>query len=420
MSVPAASVISVTSVAQSPTGLTELSAAEARRLALHAQGLIGAPDRRAGVKGVLHALGAVQLDTISVLARSHELVPYARLGAVGREAIEKAYWNHEAHGASTFEYWAHAACILPVEEWPTFAYRRANYRTRQNGGWGMPTTSETTATVLAKLRDEGPLTTADFGGGQAPARASGKRSAEWWDWSDTKIAVEKLLATGDVVCVERRGWRRVYDLPQRALPKPILDAADLTSEEAHIRLLALAGARLGVGTIGDLADYYRLRIPDAKPLMDRTGLIPVTVRGWSQPAWADPAALDLLAAGGPRGRHRTTLLSPFDSLIWERDRMERLFGMVHRIEAYTPAAKRVHGYFAMPLLAGGKLLGRVDPKREGTTLVARKVSLDTPNAALPMADALREAASWVGCDHVAVEQVTSGAAVEAALRAALA
>ena len=409
---PAASVISVTSVPQSPTGLTELSADEARRLALHAQGLIGAPDRRAGVKGVLHKLGAVQLDTISVLARSHELVPFARLGAVGREAVEKAYWNHEAHGASTFEYWAHAACILPVEEWPTFAYRRAHYRTRQNGGWGMPTTSETIATVLAKLREEGPLTTVDFGGA--------RKSAEWWDWSDTKIAVEKLLATGDVVCVERRGWRRVYDLPERALPKPVLDAPELSSEEAHVRLLALAGARLGVGTIGDLADYYRLRIPDAKPLLDRTGLIPVTVRGWSQPAWADPAALDLLAAGGPRGRHRTTLLSPFDSLIWERDRMERVFGMVHRIEAYTPAAKRVHGYFAMPLLAGGKLLGRVDPKREGKTLVARKVSLHTPSAASAMADALREAATWVGCDHVAVEHVTSGATAEAALRAALA
>ncbi|NUP46778.1 MAG: winged helix-turn-helix domain-containing protein [Catenulispora sp.] len=409
MSVPAASVACVTSA---PLHRTELSADEARRLALHAQGLIGAPDRRNGVAGLLNGLGAVQLDTISVLARSHELVPYARLGAIGREAVEKAYWNHDAHGASTFEYWAHAACILPVGEWPTFAYRRAAYRARENGGWGMPTTSETTATVLAKLRDEGPLTTADFGGA--------RKSAEWWDWSDTKIAVEKLLATGDVVCVERRGWRRVYDLPERALPKPVLDAPEPTPEEAHIRLLALAGARLGVGTIGDLADYYRLKIPEAKPLMDRTGLVPVTVRGWSQPAWADPAALDLLAAGGPRGRHRTTLLSPFDSLIWERDRMERIFGMVHRIEAYTPAAKRVHGYFAMPLLAGGKLLGRVDPKREGKTLVAKKVSLDTPSAAQPMADALREAATWVGCDSVVVEQVTSGGAGEAALRVALA
>ncbi|NUR28359.1 MAG: winged helix-turn-helix domain-containing protein [Catenulispora sp.] len=406
MSVPATSVGSVTSL-EPPR--TELSADEARRLALSAQGLIGAPDRRAGVKGVLHTLGAVQLDTISVLARSHELVPYARLGAIGREAIEHAYWNHEAHGASTFEYWAHAACILPVEEWPTFAYRRAHYRTRENGGWGMPTPPETIAAVLGKLRDEGPCTTADFGGA--------RKSTEWWDWSDTKIAVEKLLATGDVVCVERRGWRRVYDMPERALPEAVLDTPEPTSEEAHVRLLTLAGERLGVGTIGDLADYYRLKIPAAKPLMDRTGLIPVTVQGWNQPAWAAPAALESLATGGPRGRHRTTLLSPFDSLIWERDRMERIFGMVHRIEAYTPAATRVHGYFAMPLLSGGKLLGRVDPKREGKTLIAKKVSLDTPSAARPMADALREAATWVGCENVVVEQVTGTG--EAELRAAL-
>jgi uncharacterized protein YcaQ len=389
---------------------TELTAAEARRLALHAQGLIGAPDRRAGVKGALRDLGAVQLDTISVLARSHELVPYARLGAVGREAVEKAYWNHEAHGASTFEYWAHAACILPVEEWPTFAYRRADYRARDSGGWSLPTTREAEALVLGKLHDLGPCMTSDFGGA--------RKSAEWWDWSETKVAVEKLLAIGDVVCVERRGWRRVYDLPERALPKTVLDAPEPTREESYIRLLSLAGRRLGIGTIAEIADYYRLKIPAARPLMDRTGLVPVTVRGWSQPAWADPAALDLLAAGGPRGRHRTTLLSPFDSLIWERDRMERIFGMVHRIEAYTPAAKRVHGYFAMPLLSGGELLGRVDPKREGKTLVARKVSLNKAAAVQPMADALREAAAWVGCDNVAVEQVTPAESA-APLRAAL-
>jgi uncharacterized protein YcaQ len=409
----------VTSAASSaPAPKTELSADEARRLALHAQGMIGVPDRRGGVEGVLRDLGAVQLDTISVLARSHELVPFARLGAVGRTEIEKAYWNHEAHGASTFEYWAHAACILPVEQWPVFAYRRTAYRDRADGSWGMATTREAEALVLGKLRDEGPCMTSDFEGGQVRERASGKHRAEWWDWSDTKVAVEKMLATGDVVCVERRGWRRVYDLPERALPKAALDAPEPTREESHIRLLALAGSRLGVGTIGDIADYYRLKIPEAKPLMERTGLVPVTVRGWSQPAWADPAALELLAAGGPRGRHRTTLLSPFDSLIWERDRMERIFGMVHRIEAYTPAAKRVHGYFAMPLLAGGRLLGRVDPKREGKTLVARKVSLEKASAVQPMAEALREAAGWVGCEAVAVEQVTPAPAA-AALRAAL-
>jgi uncharacterized protein YcaQ len=376
----------------------ELTADEARRLALHAQGLIGAPDRRSGAGGVLRDLGAVQLDTISVLARSHELVPYARLGAISRASVERTFWNHEPHGATSFEYWAHAACVLPVEDWPTFAYRRAAYRARESSAWNMTTREGAAKEVLARLRAEGPLTSTELGGA--------RKTAEWWDWSEGKIAVESLLAAGDVVCVERRAWKRVYDLPERALPQPVLDAPEPTQEESYRVLLRQAGRRLGVGTIGDLTDYYRLKIPEARPLLADTGLVPVTVRGWNQPAWADPEALALLAAGGPRGRHRTTLLSPFDSLIWERDRMERIFGMFHRIEAYTPAAKRIHGYFAMPLLSGGKLIGRADPKREGRTLVAKQVSLDADAAVRPMAEALREAASWVGCDSVRVEQVT--------------
>lgn len=392
------------------SGIPEITADEARRLALHAQGLLGAPDRRAGVRGVLRDLGAVQLDTISVLARSHELVPYARLGAVGRGAVDGTFWTHEAHGATSFEYWAHAACILPVEEWPTFAYRRTAFRDGKNGAWGKAHAQEAARTVLARLRDEGPLTSTELGGA--------RRTAEWWDWSEGKIAVEALLAVGEVVCVERRSWKRVYDLPERALPKAVLDAPEPTEQESYLRLLRMAGRRLGVGTLGDLTDYYRLKVTRARPLMERTGLVPVTVRGWEQPAWADPDALALLAAGGPRGRHRTTLLSPFDSLIWERDRMERMFGMFHRIEAYTPAAKRLHGYFAMPLLSGGRLLGRADPKREGRTLVARKVSLETDAAVRPMAEALREAAAWVGCDAVRVEAV-GPERVAAALRKAV-
>jgi uncharacterized protein YcaQ len=385
--------------AATPAPQHDLDADEARRLALHAQGLIGSPDRRSGAGGVLRDLGAVQLDTISVLARSHELVPYARLGAIGREAVDRTFWNHEPHGATSFEYWAHAACVLPVEDWPTFAYRRAAYREVANSSsWWNKASAEAVASVLARLRDEGPSTSTDLGGA--------RKTANWWDWSEAKVAVEKLLAFGDVICVERRSWKRVYDLPERALPKEILDAPEPTLEESYVKLLRQAAQRLGVGTLGDLTDYYRLKIPLARPLMADTGLVPVTVRGWDQPAWADPEALALLSAGGPRGRHRTTLLSPFDSLIWERDRMERIFGMFHRIEAYTPAAKRVHGYFAMPLLSGGKLLGRADPKREGKTLVARKVSLDTDSAVRPMAEALAEAASWVGCDSVRVEQVS--------------
>ncbi|MFJ8127941.1 winged helix-turn-helix domain-containing protein [Streptomyces hydrogenans] len=369
-----------------PKPAAELSAAEARRIALRAQGFLGAPDRRAGVRGVLRHLGQVQLDTISVLARSHELIPYARLGAVGRTTVEEAYWS-DGHA---FEYWSHAACILPVEEWPLFAFRRRAYRDRPH--WHHDLSDGSYAKVIDQLRAEGPRTATELGGA--------KNKGEWWDWSDTKIAVERALMYGEVVVTERRGWKRVYDLAERAIPASLRhDSFDDT--ECVRRLVRQAGEALGVGTRTDIADYHRLKAEQFDAVVADSGLVPVTVEGWGKPAWADPAAL----AAEPRGRHRTTLLSPFDSLIWERARTERIFGFTHRLEAYVPKPKRVHGYFAMPVLAGGRLVGRVDPAREGRTLVAKQVSLEGPKAVPAVAQALREAAEWVGCDTVRVERL---------------
>ena len=377
----------------SPGPTVTLSADEARRLALRAQGLLGAPDRRGGVHGVLQRLGAVQLDTISVLARSHELVPFARLGAVGRPAVEAAYWG----GGTTFEYWSHAACILPIDQWPLFAFRRRAFLARGHRWHRMADAERSCAEVLARLRSDGPLTSTDLGG----ARNGGP----WWDWSESKIAIEWLLDTGEVVCTERRGWKRVYDLAARAVPAELL-AQHLDDDDCLRRLVGQAGAALGVATRADLADHHRLRSRQVDAVVADSGLVPVAVQGWGRDgrpgaAWADPAALASL----PHGRHRTTLLSPFDSLIWDRARTERIFGFVHRLEAYVPRARRVHGYFAMPLLSGGRLLGRVDPAREGSVLVARQVSVASPGAVAPMARALREAADWVGCDAVKVERV---------------
>src|SRR4051812_49021381 len=374
-----------------------LSADEARRISLAAQGFLGAPDRRAGVPAMLRRLGAVQLDTISVLARSHELVAYARLGPVPRAKVEDAYWSGDA-----FEYWAHAASVVPMSEWPWFAFRRRRMRARQKR-WHEVHRPAVDA-VRAQLRDEGPLTTKDLGGAKA--------SAEWWDWSEAKIAVEWLLDVGEVACVERRGWRRVYDLAERAIPPELLreEPSDAACLE---RLVGRAGRALGVATRADLADHHRLKLDEVDAAIEASGLVPVEVERWGAPAWADPAAL----ATPVRGRHRTTLLSPFDSLIWDRKRTTRVFGFEHRIEAYTPAPKRVHGYYAMPLLAGGRLVGRVDPKREGRTLHARQVSLD-PREVERMASALREAAEWVGCDAVALGEVSPREAAPA-LRAAL-
>ncbi|MFH8895798.1 winged helix-turn-helix domain-containing protein [Streptomyces coeruleorubidus] len=378
-----------------PRPATELSADEARRLALRAQGFLGAPPRRSGVRGILRHLGAIQLDTISVLARSHELVPYARLGAVGRKTVENAYWKPDVSGAPSarphaFEYWSHAACILPIEEWPHFAFRRRAYRNRPH--WNHELPDGAYDEVIKQLRNEGPLTATELGGA--------KKTNDWWDWSGTKVAVERALMYGEVVCVERRGWKRVYDLAERAIPEDLLHD-ELDDTECLRRLVRLAGQSLGVGTRADIADYHRLKGEQVDAVIADSGLVPVTVEGWGKPAWADPAALET----PPRGRHRTTLLSPFDSLIWERARTERIFGFTHRLEAYVPKQKRVYGYFAMPVLAGGRLVGRVDPAREGRTLVAKQVTLDGPKAVPAVAQALAEAATWVDCTDVRVELV---------------
>jgi uncharacterized protein YcaQ len=381
-----------------PAQLT-LSADEARRLTLRAQGLIGIEGRRGGAAGMLRRLGAVQLDTISVLARSHELVAYARLGPIPRARIERAYWHPRQPAA--FEYWSHAACVLPVEEWPYYSFRRRALRAR--GRRWHQSIDRVCTEVLARLGAEGPLNATQLGG----AKAGGP----WWDWSETKIAVEWLLDVGDVVCVRRDGWRRVYDLPRRVLPRELLDT-DPSDEECLAHLAAVAARALGAVTRGDLIDYHRLRdltdgqanhADHADDAAMAAGLTPIAIEaaGKLLPGWADPAAL----AQAPLGRHRVTLLSPFDSLVWDRKRTKRMFGFEHSLEAYVPKDKRRHGYFAMPLLARGRLLGRVDPVRRGQTLVARQLSLESPAGTEAMARALREAAEWVGCSAVAVEQV---------------
>jgi len=418
-------------IATLPAPKLTLNRDEARNILLRAQGLVGADARRGGVPAMLRRLGAVQLDTISVLARSHELVAYARLGPVGRAKVEQAYWNSRRPAA--FEYWSHAACVLPIEEWPYYAFRRRAFKVR--GLRWHQSHPEVCERVLARIRAEGPLTATELGGA--------KKGGPWWDWSDTKIAVEWLLDTGDVICARRTGWRRVYDLPARVLPDG-LAGADPTDSECVARLARVTASALGVVTHADLSDYQRLSFGGAELrrggqgltatwAAEAAGLVPVEIAaGGRRPgvrAWADPAALghdvrpgdDGSATAGrqQRGRHRTTLLSPFDSLVWDRKRTLRVFGFEHSLEAYVPQPKRVHGYYTMPLLAGGRLVGRVDPAREGRTLVARKLSLDKPTAAEPMAQALAEAATWVGCDSVRLGQVTP-ASLESRLRAALA
>jgi uncharacterized protein YcaQ len=373
-----------------------LSATDARRVALRAQGLLGRAGGPNRPDDVLRQVLALQLDTISVLARSHELVCYARVGPVGRPAVEAACWGTDAAGDPVaMEYWAHAACIMPIDLWPWFSFRRRKLAGSPRWG-GYVKDNPGVAEVLRRLEVEGPLTSSDLGGS--------KNGGPWWDWSPAKVAVERLLDLGEVICTSRRGWRRVYDLTARALPPRLAAVGSPTDDQCWRALVAMAGRAIGVGTVKDLAEYFRIPVAAAGGVVAECGLIPVAVDGWAAPAWADPAALDALDI---RGRHRTTLVSPFDSLIWDRPRTERLFDFTHRLEAYTPSPERVHGYYVMPILAGGKLIGRVDPKRVGRALVARQTSLIEPfgpSQVRSTAIALREAASWVGCDSVVVER----------------
>ena len=389
--------------------MIELTAAEARTLSLHAQGFVGAPDP--DVRTMLRRVGAVQLDTISVLARSHELVAYARLGPVPRQMVEDAYWHRPARA---FEGIAHAYCILPLELWPHLAARRRLSGRREHPR--RPAEKHAMREVLAALKARGPLTATDLGGSRSKAP---RPENVWWHWSAEKIALERLMALGQVVCVERQAWRRVYDLAERAIPARLRDL-DEDDATCHATLIGLAADRLGVGTLTDLRGYFGwmgVSLPEAEAAIDRAGLTPVRVVGWEGKAWASRRSLRALSNGTVRGGHRTTLISPFDSLIWDRPRTARIFDYAHKFEAYVPAPERVHGYFVMPVLAGGKLVGRVDPGRTATTLVAKRVSGE-PAAAKQIARALIEAARWVGCDDVTVAEARP-AALKTALRAAL-
>ena len=365
---------------------------EARRLFLAAQGLVGSTRGRTP-GGELRRMGVVQLDTISVLARSHQLVQHSRLGAVPSAEIEAAYWHRPP---VAFEYLAHAFCVIPIEDWPWFSFRRRRPRRLH---LSLPKAAY--RSVLDRLA-EGPASTTDLGGA--------KRGGVWWDWSESKVAVEHLLVSGRVVCVERRGWKRIYDLAERAIPPDLLDL-EPSDHECRVELVRRAGRHLGVGTRADLADYYRLGVREVEAVLEETGLVPVEVAGWGgEPAWADPSGLEGLragvgASGGTRGRHRTTLLSPFDPVVWDRARAERMFGLSHRLEAYVPASKRVYGYFAMPVLSGGRIVGRVDPARRGKTFVAKQVDVPQANDVAAVAAAITEAATWVGSSSITVERV---------------
>lgn len=380
-----------------------LSREEARSVAVRAQAFSG--PKPTGVETLASRVGAIQLDTISVLARSHELAAYARLGPIPKAEIEDAYWGRSAMGEPRhFEFWSHAASILPIDHWPLYAFRR---RANAIKGWSwFAEHKKTTKAVIERLRNEGPLTASQLGGA--------KRGGEWWDWSDTKIAVEHALYRGEVVCTNRQSWRRVYDLADRAIPSRFLNT-ELDDDECLARLVQFAGDSLGIATISDLADYQRLSTAQVKGTLAKTSLIEVTVEGWGERAFLSRSAAESLSTSAGRPRSRTTALSPFDSLVWYRKRTERLFGVVHRLEAYVPREFREQGYFTMPVLCGAELIGWLDPKRVGKTLTIANCAFDRGTTE-KMASAITEAAKWVGAESVRIDRAHSQGALRSLRR----
>jgi len=345
---------------------------QARRVALAAQGLAAparaAPAGPATLRATLERLGAIQIDSINVVARSHELVLAARAGPHDRAAFDRVVYRRRAG----FEYWGHAASFLPMAHYRLCLPRMRRLAEATRGWWVdiRRRHQHLYGPVLDRVRAEGPLAASAF---RDPA---GPRRGSWWDWAPAKHVLEDLFDQGVLLVHDRVNFERRYDLAERVLP-PGVDTSEPTPEEAARELTLLAARALGVATAADLADYFRLPAAQAKAaLAELTGaglLQQVAVAGWARPAYLPPGT-----RVPRRLAHPPVLLSPFDSLVWSRQRTERLFGFQYRLEVYVPAAKRVHGYYVMPVLAGGRLVARLDPKhdRQTSRLVLRRFHIE--------------------------------------------
>jgi len=383
----------------------QLSAAQARRLALGAQGFAdprptGVPDRRA-LRRVIGRTGLFQIDSVNVLARAHYLPLFSRLGPYPVSLLDRAAYTAPRE---LFEYWGHEASLLPVTVQPLLRWRMAE---ADAISWGdmqqvFRERPQFVAEVLADVGRHGPVSAAEI---EMQHGGRGRKAGPWWDWSHVKLALEYLFWAGQVTTSARRGFERLYDLPERVLPESVLTAPTPDRQEAHRRLLVLAARSFGVGTARDLRDYYRLPVADAKArlaeLVDAGELWPVSVQGWRQPAYLHPDATI------PRRVQARALVAPFDPLVWERERTERIFGFRYRVEIYVPAHKRVHGYYVLTFLLGDRLVGRVDLKADRQAGVLRVQSAHAepgaPADTGPQLDAeLESMAAWLGLSGVVV------------------
>jgi uncharacterized protein YcaQ len=382
----------------------KLTAGEARRIALAAQGFAtprpAGPVTRRQLLTLIDRLGVVQIDSVNVISRTHYLPAFSRLGAYPREMLEEVAW---AKKRPLFEYWAHEASLLPLASQPLFRWRMQDAHDGV-GVWKgvarfLRERRDFVDRVLEEISRRGPLSASDLEMGQ-------KGEGGWWGWSDAKRAVECLFWTGELTTATRRGtFERVYGLPEKVLPRAITALPTPPREDAHRELYRRAIRAMGIATAKDLRDYFRMPVEGAKArmaeLVEAGDMVAVSVKGWREPAYLDPAAR------WPRRVEAQALLSPFDNLIWFRERTERIFGVRYRIEIYTPAHKRTHGYYVLPFLEGDALTARVDLKadRKAGVLVVQASHAEpwaTDATPVRLAEELKLMADWLGLSSVRV------------------
>ncbi len=386
-----------------------LSSDEARRLALASQGfaehrgLTGAPGW--GIRRVFGHVGLIQVDSVNVLERAHYLPAFSRLGPYPKQALDDA--SHRAP-RRLFEYWGHEASLLPVGLQPLLRWRMDEAATE---AWGSMKRirrerPELVGQVLEEVRERGPLAASEL------SEERPRRAGPWWDWSDSKRAIEWLFWSGRVSSARRRNFERLYDLTERVLPRAIVQSPTPPVADAQRELVRLAARALGVAAERDLRDYFRLALADTRArvaeLVESGELVPVEVEGWGRTQgylWA--------GARIPRSLDARCLVGPFDSLLWERSRLERVFGFRYRLEIYVPKPKRVHGYYVLPFLLGNRLVARVDLKadRAGGALLARAVHLEDhapQNTLEELRDELDLLAGWLRLERVELPRSVYG------------
>jgi uncharacterized protein YcaQ len=385
-----------------------LSADAARRLALGAQGFAdrrptGRVDRR-HLRRVLDRVGLIQIDAVNVLVRSQELPLFARLGPHPRTLIEDATADGEL-----FEFWVHEACHVPIEQYALQRWAMTSHpRWQRLRAWAAER-PDLLDRVLERVRRDGPLVASDLEMRRRPKEP-------WWDWDDGKRALEHLFRTGEVAATRRSAdFARLYHPAEAVIPDHVRSGPAPDERTAKKELLVLAGRYHGVGTAADLADYHRLTHtrPLFAELVEEGRLLPVEVEGWDRPAYLHPDATI------PRRVTARALLSPFDPVVWHRDRAERIFDFRYRIEIYVPKPKRRYGYYVLPFLLGDRLVGRVDLKADrasGTLLVqAAWVEPGVPETEVAgeLADELASMAGWLELDRV---ELAGGGDLAPALR----